>query len=342
MGFGIAPQDNYILNKSPGIGYISTIEWPLVLSLLASWVLVFICLIRGTKSFSKVVYFTVIFPYVILLILGIRGWMLPGASKGILFYIRPVFSKLLDARVWNDAANQIFFVLSVSYGGLITLSSYNRFNQNTLSNTLIITITNVITSIFAGFVIFAFLGYLAYITGQEVTSVVTEGPGLAFVIYSFAVTTLPGAPLWSILFFLMLIALGTSTVLVSVDTITTVFTDQFNSLRPYKTFLTLIACVIMFLLGLVLCTDAGIYWLELLDRFIGSWTALTIALLECICIAYVYGGNNFRSNIQSMFGSNHFAVKTYRIFQFCWLFATPALLAVRILYYNLYKSFCPF
>lgn len=45
--------------------------------------------------------------------------------------MKPDFSRLVDTRVWNDAANQIFFVLSVSYGGLITLASYNKFNQNT-------------------------------------------------------------------------------------------------------------------------------------------------------------------------------------------------------------------
>ena len=44
---------NYILNKSPGIGFISSMEWPLVLSLLAAWVLVFICLCRGIKNFGK-------------------------------------------------------------------------------------------------------------------------------------------------------------------------------------------------------------------------------------------------------------------------------------------------
>lgn len=97
------------------------------------------------------------------------------------------------------------------------------------SNTLVITIANVLTSIFAGFVIFAYLGYLSYITGQDVEDVVSEGesycinllltqlisssgPGLAFVVYPYAVTTLPAAPLWSILFFFMLILLGLDSV----------------------------------------------------------------------------------------------------------------------------------
>jgi hypothetical protein len=42
-------------------------------------------------------------------------------------------------------------------------------------NTFLISLANVLTSIFAGFVIFAYLGYLAYITGQGVEDVVSQG-----------------------------------------------------------------------------------------------------------------------------------------------------------------------
>ncbi|CAF1058426.1 unnamed protein product [Rotaria sordida] len=328
--------NNYILNKSPGMGFISTMEWPLVLCLLAAWVLVFICLCRGIKTSGKlrlyVVYFTAVFPYVILLILGIRGWTLPGMSRGIYFYMKPDLSRLADQRVWNDAANQIFFVLSVAYGGLITLSSYNKFTRSTLGNALVISITNVLTSIFAGFVIFAYLGYLSYMTGQEVQDVVSEGPGLAFIVYPYAVTTLPGAPFWSILFFFMLILLGLDSVFASVETIVVVITDQIHGLRRYNTLVILVVCIAMFALGLLLCTDAGIYWITFLDQFTGSYPAFVIGLLECICIAYIYGSNRFRADLIAMLGSKDYGVRLYRIFQICWLFITPMLIIALIIF----------
>ena len=47
----------------------------------------------------QVVYFTAVFPYVVLTILLIRGVTLPGAMKGIRFYIIPDFQKLANAKV---------------------------------------------------------------------------------------------------------------------------------------------------------------------------------------------------------------------------------------------------
>ena len=60
------------------------------------------------KVSGKVVYFTALFPYVVLIILGIRGWMLDGAEIGIKYFITPDFSRLADVNVWNNAAGNNF------------------------------------------------------------------------------------------------------------------------------------------------------------------------------------------------------------------------------------------
>lgn len=48
---------------------------------------------------SQVVYFTATFPYLILLMLLVRGVTLPGAWKGIQFYLTPQFHHLLSSKV---------------------------------------------------------------------------------------------------------------------------------------------------------------------------------------------------------------------------------------------------
>ena len=50
----------------------------------------------------QVVFFTATFPYVVLMILLIKGLTLPGAVEGLKFYIIPQWKALLTAKVDID------------------------------------------------------------------------------------------------------------------------------------------------------------------------------------------------------------------------------------------------
>lgn len=48
---------------------------------------------------GQVVYFTATFPYLMLMVLLIRGVTLPGAAQGIRFYLYPDPTRLVDPQV---------------------------------------------------------------------------------------------------------------------------------------------------------------------------------------------------------------------------------------------------
>ncbi|XP_047914956.2 sodium- and chloride-dependent GABA transporter 2 isoform X1 [Anser cygnoides] len=85
-----------VLKISDGIQHVGSLRWELALCLLLAWIICYFCIWKGVKSTGKVVYFTATFPYLMLVVLLIRGVTLPGASQGILFYLYPDLSRLGD------------------------------------------------------------------------------------------------------------------------------------------------------------------------------------------------------------------------------------------------------
>merc|ERR1711976_189679 len=321
----------YVLGRSysDGLEDLGGIRWKLVVALLVAWIIVCAALINGVKSSGKVVYFTALFPYIVLVILLIRGLTLDGYYEGVEFYIlTPDLERLKDSAVWKDAAVQIFFSLSDSWGGLIALASYNRFHNDALRDSLIVSVGNCLTPFFAGFVIFSFLGFLAKNLGTTVDKVADSGVGLAFIVSPDAVTRMPVSTLWAILFFLMLITLGLDSEFALVETVTTAFFDQFPSLRKRKWLFMLVVSVIGFLLGLPMTCDGGAYLLQLMDHYAGGWNVLVIAFCECLCIAWFYGFPRYKEDIRIMIGNTPCCCFPWNCcywwWAIMWYFLTPA------------------
>lgn len=320
--------ENEVLQLSDGADDIGHINWAMALSLVFAWILVFFSLIKGVQSVGKVVYFTATFPYIMLTALLIRGVTLPGSYDGIMFYINPKWELLTQSKVWGDAATQIFYSLGTGWGGLMTMSSFNKFKNNCMRDSVIIALINCGSSIFAGFAVFSTLGFMSYITQTDIQDIATSGPGLIFVVYPEAISRMPIAPLWSCLFFFMIITLGLDSQFTMLETCIAGIVDEWpKQLRPYKVWITLSMCIAMFIIGLLLVSQGGIYWLTLMDWYIAIIGLMVICFIEVLVISYVYGFRRFSNDIKLMTGR-----KPFIYWLAMWLAITPLLLIAIVVF----------
>ncbi|PNF23129.1 hypothetical protein B7P43_G06685 [Cryptotermes secundus] len=313
----------YVLHLSNGIEDVGPIKWDLALCLLFSWVVVVLCLVKGIKTSGKVVYFAATFPYAILFILLVTGLLQEGSLTGVLYFITPTWEKLLDIQVWQAAAGQMFFSLSVSMGGLIMYSSYNDFRNNVYRDALVVSVLDTVTSIISGMVTFSILGAMAHDLQVPIEQVVKEGPGLAFVAYPEALLRLPVPQLWSILFFLMLFVLGLDSEFALLENVLTSVSDEFTVLRNHKLTFCISIAVVCYLVGLSCVTYGGNYVLTLMDVYGGGIAVLFIAIAECISLLWIYGLSNICDDMHFMLGK-----RPEIYWRVTWALFAPVILAV--------------
>ncbi|KAL7076769.1 hypothetical protein ACQ4LE_003942, partial [Meloidogyne hapla] len=295
--------ENYVLEKTSKLNEFGGINLKVALALAIAWLLTGLVLVKGVKMMGKISYFTATIPYVIIVILFIRGITLDGASIGLDYYIfHPDFSVILDPVTWRAAATQVCYSLSVGFGGILSLSSYNPRTHNCYRDAFIITMADGFMSIFGGTAVFSVLGFMSKQLDAEIQTVVQSGTGLAFIAYPEAMSRMPLPWLWSFLFFLMLFILGISSQFGLAEVMCTAIYDQFPIVRPYRGWLSFGVCGTLFLAGLIMCTRSGIFFFNIFNDYSASFSLLLMVILEIILIIYIYGLPNFVEDLRSMFG----------------------------------------
>jgi NSS family neurotransmitter:Na+ symporter len=289
---------NRTLGLTSGPFQMGTLKWGIVLGLVLAWVWIVASIWKGAKTVGKVVYVTVLLPWLLLIVFIIRGVTLPGASDGLAFYLTPDFSKLLLPKVWLAAYTQVFFSLSVGFGIMIAYASFLPEDAEITNSAFIIGMSDALTAFLGGLAVFGALGYLAHITGRPVAEVVASGPGLAFVTYPAIISNLPfWQPFFGVLFFLMLLTLGIDSAFSLVEAVAAGVLDKWKvSHRKANLSVALIAL----LLGIPLCFGGGLFWLDIVDNFMNKFGITIICLGECILIGWVFGSGKIRQYINSL------------------------------------------
>ncbi|TKS78723.1 Sodium-dependent serotonin transporter [Collichthys lucidus] len=301
------------IHKSSGLRNVGGLRWQLMLCLFLIFTIVYFSLWKGVKTSGKVVWVTATLPYIVLFILLIRGATLPGAWKGVVFYLKPQWGKLLETSislltavhqpdfyttdtnprcsVWVDAAAQIFFSLGPGFGVLLALSSYNPFTNNCYRDAIVTSLVNCLTSFVSGFVIFTVLGYMAEMRNVKVEDVAKDkGPSLLFITYPEAIANMTGSTFFAIIFFVMMITLGLDSTFGGLEAIITAVLDEYpDHLYHRRELVVLCLVVVCFLGSLSTLTNGGAYVVKLLEEFGVGCSIIAVGFLEAIAVSWFYG-----------------------------------------------------
>ena len=133
--------------------------------------------------------------FILMLVLMARAMTLPGAMKGIEFYLKPDFSKVTASTILA-AMGQAFFSLSLAAGTLITYGSYLDKKASLVRSVWQICSIDTLVALLAGFIIFP----AVFAFNVEPSA----GPGLTFISLPGVFAQMPAGFLWSMLFFCLL------------------------------------------------------------------------------------------------------------------------------------------
>lgn len=297
-----ADPDHYFfqefLHLSTGPGDIGEIRTPILFSLVLIWLISWLIVYRGVQRGIELAN-KILMPLLFILTLCLIAWslQLEGAWQGVKAYITPDFSKLSNPKVWIDAYSQIFFTLSLGFGIMIAYASYLPKKTNITRNALIIALINSSYSLLTGFGVFAVLGFMAHSENKAIADVVTESIGLAFVAYPKAISLMPAGNLFGAIFFLCLTVAGLSSAVSIMEAFIAAMIDKFDINRRL---LVTFTAILGFLGGIAFTTEAGLFWLDIVDHFMTHYGLVLVGILECIVIGWIFQLSKLRRHLNAI------------------------------------------
>ena len=131
---------------------------------------------------------------------------------------------------------------------------------------------------------------MALSTGIPFNELVTEGTGLAFVVFPQVFNIMgPWATIIAPLFFLCILFAGITSVMALLEVICYSISEKFNySRRKSAT----IVCIVGFCISILFTTAYGSTFLGIFDAFLNNFALLFAVLLECIIFGWIYKFDN--------------------------------------------------
>jgi SNF family Na+-dependent transporter len=211
------------------------------------------------------------------------GW---NVFNGFGFLWNPDLASLKSAKVWLEAAGQIFFTLSVGIGVILTYASYLSKGDDVVLSGLTASSTNELAEVILGGSIvipaaFVFFG------PQQIQDIARSGVfNLGFVTMPLVLKQLPLAAIFSLVWFFLLFLAGITSSVSLAQPAVAFLEDEFEISRKK-------AVAIFALVSFILCQPA-IFFLkngvvDELDFWGGTFFLVVFATIEVVLFAWVFG-----------------------------------------------------
>lgn len=263
---------------------------PIIVGTAIAYCVAYVSIFKGLDSITKAVQWTVTLPIILLLVLLINSFFLPGSANGFSFLLVPDLAKIASVELWKNAASQAFFSANIGLAITVLYATFNSPKTNIVRSTAFIACGNALVSFIAAFAIFGTLGYTAQTQGVPITEVVASGPTLAFVAFPAALATLPFAvPVFATLFFLTIFTLAIDSLFAIAEAITIAFRKECKLLHslPREVYMAIVF-VALFLWSLAFVGGNGLYRLDALDHSLFSHIFYWAFIPQLLIIGWVY------------------------------------------------------
>ncbi len=328
-----AAASNLFMELTEATGDVTgyTIPLPVLVSLVAAWLLMYYCIRNGASSVSKVIKYTVFLPVLLLILMAVKGCTMPGAAEGLRMFFVPKLEALQDPMLWVDAIGQVFYSLSIMMAIMIAYGSYLGEDTNLAEDCVIIALSDAAVSILSGIVMFSTMGGVGMLDSISESGIVT-----AFVIYPQAIVNMTDIgwfnALFGAVFYLMLVTLAIDSAFSIIEGVSASVADKFH-LDGKKT--TKGICVIASLISLLYATRAGLAWLDIVDNWTNQVNLILIGVLECIAVGWCFSTDKVLEQINR--NTNKFKMPRWW-FRYAIRYVAPISLSILFIW-NLYTLF---
>ena len=240
---------------------------------------------KGIEKVSKIMMPVLV---ALSLFIAIYSLTLPGAMDGVIYYIKPDFSKFSVTTVLA-AMGQLFYSMSLAMGIMITYGSYMKKDVNLESSVTQIEIFDTGIAFLAGLMIIP----AVFVFSGGTPEALGKGPSLMFVTLPKVFETMAGGTIIGVLFFLLVLFAALTSSISLMETVVSIVCDKTKINRTWSCLIVLAVSVV---LGLMSCfgysiwsavTVIGMQFLDFFDFISNSVLMPIVAFFTCIFIGYV-------------------------------------------------------